>query len=186
MKTNLSNVVTLAAELSQINCPSFVSILNYKNKQGEISNYVLNLGVSVEKAKEHDTLFLMDDVNFDSIVFPEGLKPYALGAWREMQKSHGDTEAGENNHTNGQTDAYVTVCPNIRVHKDSQRVFVYGFHVSKTVLVPGVYKKVNSSGNTLAKNHIRKYLRVPSFRQMAFDTLQSVKIKGEEIEISVF
>lgn len=184
---SLSNAAILAQEIAKINCPSFVSVMNYTNKEGETSNYTVNLGLSYGNAKEHDFLFLLDDENFKSIyaAMPEGLKPYAHVAWNEMKQAAVKTQVGENKRSKAQTDAYIVVAPNLRVHKQSQRVFIYGFVVSKTVINPIVYPTVDSSGETLAKRHIGEYLKTTKFRQMAFDTLASVRVKGEELHISV-
>lgn len=185
METNLENVGKLLAIISQIKTPSFVSILNYRNEKGELSNQLINLGADYGNAKEEDSIFLLDTENINKIDFSETLKPFAKEAWDEMLEARLAPTKATVNRSNGQTDAYITVCPNVRVHKQSGRVFIYGFQVSKTVLEAGVYKKVNSSGKTLAKKAIGKHLKTEKFRNLAFDKLATVKLKGEEIEITV-
>ncbi len=90
-----------------------------------------------------------------------------------------------NRRSLGQSDAYVTVCPNVRVHRQTGKVLIYGFVVSKDVLIEGNYPKVNSSALTLTKKVLEGELKAPKFRQFSFDKLESVKVKGEEIVITL-
>jgi hypothetical protein len=184
MNVNLENVGKLLAVISQIKTPSFVSVLNYKNDQGEVSNYTINLGASYGNAKEADTEWLKNQTNIVDVDFGD-YKAFAKEAWAEMLEARTNPKQATVNRSEGQTEAYITVCPNIRVHKETGRIFIYGFVVSKTVLVKGTYKSVNSSGKTLAKKKIGKHLKTENFRQVAFDKLETVKAKGQEIEITV-
>jgi hypothetical protein len=184
MQTNLTEIGKLVAIISQIKTPSFIRIVNYKNNEGEIANHTINLGVSYENAKEADSVFLLDTENINKVDFDEYAHA-SVEAWNEMLTSRLAPTKETENRSSGQTDAYITLCPNVRLHIAEQRIFIYGFVVSKEVIVPGTYKKVNSSAKTLAKKKINKHLKATQFRQFAFDRLQSVKVKGEEIEITL-
>lgn len=184
MQTNLTEIGKLVAIISQIKTPSFVRVINYSNDKGEIANYTLNLGIRYENAKESDSVFLLDTENIKTVDF--GVYAHAsVEAWNEMLESRLAPTKQTVNRSEGQTDAYVTLCPNVRLHIAEQRIFIYGFVVSKEVIKAGTYKQVNSSAKTLAKRKIEKHLKATQFRQFAFDRLQSVKVKGEEIEISL-
>jgi hypothetical protein len=186
-QTNISEIGKLVAIISQIKTPSFVRILNYTNdKAGEVSNYTINLGVKYENAKQSDAEFLLDTENIKNVDFgSEVVKAASVEAWNEMLESRLAPTAKTQAQSDGQSDAYVTLCPNVRLHIAEQRIFIYGFVVKKDVLVEGIYKSVNSSAKTLAKRKIEKHLKATQFRQFAFDKLQSVKVKGEEIEITI-
>jgi hypothetical protein len=86
-----------------------------------------------------------------------------------------------------QTEAYLTVAPNVRLHLESGRLFAFGFTLpnSKVVLKAGIYPTVNSSPLTIAKDKIRKQLKHTKFRQFAFDKLTTVKVNGETLEIEL-
>lgn len=184
MQTNLTEIGKLVAIISQIKTPSFVRIVNYSNDKGEVANYTLNLGIRYENAKESDSVFLLDTENINKVDF--GTVAHASHeAWNEMLEACLAPTKQTINRSEGQSDAYVTLCPNVRLHIGEQRIFIYGFVVSKEVIVPGTYKAVNSSAKTIAKRKIDKHLKASQFRQFAFDRLQSVKVKGEEIEISL-
>jgi hypothetical protein len=184
MQTNLTEIGKLVAIISQIKTPSFIRIMNYKNDKGEIANYTINLGISYENAKEADSVFLLDTDNIKKVDFGS-VAQWSGEAWIEMLEARLAPTKATVNRSNGQTDAYATLCPNVRLHIAEQRIFIYGFVVSKEVIVPGTYKKVNSSDKTLAKRKIDKHLKATQFRQFAFDKLQSVKVKGTEIEVTI-
>lgn len=186
METNLANVGKLLAIISQIKTPSFIRVLNYSNDKGngEVANYTINLGISYGNAKMSDTELLKDAKNFEGIDFGT-VKPFAELARLEMLEARLNPTQETINRSEAQEEAYVTVCPNVRVHKQTGRVFIYGLVVRKDVIVVGSYKKVNSKDLTIAKNKIGKILKATQFRELAFDKLDTVKAKGEEIEITV-
>jgi len=185
MTTNLENLGKLLAVLSTIKTPSFVRILNYTNDQGEISNHTINLGASYGNAKQKDAEFMSENSNIAAFNFGSISPTISRLAWAEMQKALLNPSQETINRSEAQTDAFITVCPNVRVHKETGRVFIYGFQVSKEILLKGVYNVVNSSDKTIAKNIIRKELKATKFKNLAFDKLNSVKVKGEELEITV-
>lgn len=186
METNLANLGKLLAVISQIKTPSFVRVLNYSNDKGngEVANYTINLGISYANAKQSDTEFLKDANNFKDIDFGS-VKHLAEQARKEMLESRVNPKRATVNRSEAQTEAYITVCPNVRVHKESGRVFIYGLVVRKDVVKEGSYDKVDSSPLTIAKRKIEKTLKATQFRQLAFDKLDTVKAKGEEIEITI-
>ena len=49
---------------------SFFSVKNYTNKQGETSNYIINVGVNYLKAKIKDIEFLRNPTNLKIILLP--------------------------------------------------------------------------------------------------------------------
>lgn len=184
METNLKNVGLLLAVVSQIKTPSFVRIMNYSNDKGngEVANYLINLGISYANAKQSDIESLSDPKILEGIDFGD-LKPLAEEARKTMLDAR--LNPSKTNHSQAQQDAYITVCPNVKVHKESGRVFIEGLSVDKQVIVKGSYKAVNSAPLTLAKKKIEKQLKATNYRYFAFDKLQSVKAKGEEIVITI-
>jgi hypothetical protein len=58
--------------------------------------------------------------------------------------------------------------------------------IQKDVIIEGSgYDSVNSSQLTIAKRKIEKNLKATNFRQLAFDKLDTVKVKGEELIITI-
>jgi hypothetical protein len=155
--------------------PTFISVKNYRNEQGEVSNYVINIGADYGTAKNADTETLKDAKNF------EGVKGYSDEARLALLTAN----LKPSNQSKAQTDAYTTICPNVRMHNETGRIYVFGFRISKTVLVEGVYPSVNSSPLTLAKEAIRKGLKAPKFRQYCLDKLVEIRMKGETLEFEL-
>lgn len=184
MQTNLTEVGKLVAIISQIKTPSFVRIINYSNDkgEGEIANYTINLGIKYENAKAADIEFLRDDKNILNIDFgSQDIAVHATSARIEML--HSRLKPGT--RSQAQSNAYTTLCPNVRLHIEKQRIYIYGFVVRKDVVKVGNYKDVDSAPLTIAKRKIEGQLKGTQFRQFAFDKLKSVKVKGEEIEITI-
>lgn len=184
METNITGIAQLVTLISQIKTPSFIRIINYSNDKGggEVANYTINIGIKFENAKASDKAWLQDEKNLALVDFGSAdIAVHATSARLEMLASH----LKQNNQSKAQTDAYETLCPNVRLHKEKQRIYIYGFVVRKDVIVEGNYKSVDSDTLTIAKRKIGDHLKATKFRQFAFDKLASVKVKGEEIEITI-
>jgi len=170
----------LFALLAGQQTPTFVSVKNYTNNEGEVSNYVINIGADYGNAKESDTVFLADAKNLSEIEFGS-VAPYSEDARIALLKAN----LKPSNQSIAQTDAYTTICPNVRIHNETGRLYVFGFKISKTVLVPVVYPTVHSSALTIAKEKIRKVLKAPQFRQYCLDKLVEIKMQGETLEFEL-
>ncbi len=173
----MAKLISLVASTTT---PKFVAINGYQNEQGEVSNYVINLGVEFQSAKNADIEKLKNKENFLDIDFGQS----ALYS-EEARLALLNANLKPSNASKAQTEAYDIICPNIRLHKAKQRLYVYGYVVSKVVLIEGFYSDTNSALLTIAKNKIRKELRVPKFRQFSLDKISEVRIKGETIEIDL-
>lgn len=180
MQTNITELAKLVAIIAEIKTPSFVRILNYSNDKGhgEVANYTINLGIKYENAKKSDIEWLKDANNLKGIDFGS-VAQYAESARVEMLNAR--LKPGR--QSQAQSEAYQTLCPNVRLHKEKQRIYIYGFVVRKDVVVEGFYAESASAPDTIAKRKIEKELKATQFRQFAFDKITSVKAKGEEIEI---
>lgn len=159
---------------------SFFSIKNYTNKVGETSNYLINVGINYTKAKAQDLIFL-ENLNLDKteLVFKSQLADLKL-AKAELIASF---IKPDENRSNGQIDAYTTLFSGVKVHNETGQLYIYGFKQNKTVLVEGVYPKVNSSAKTIAKKELQKHLKTANFVNFAIEVGNNLKANGETIEI---
>lgn len=158
----------------------FVAFKGYENKQGEISDITVNIGVSYGNAKDRDTEKLRNAENFAHLNF-EGVSGLAEQARIALLEASIKPDAAR---SQGQKDAYETIIPNVlKVHKETGTLFVFGFVHSKTVIKEGVYQTVNSSALTIAKNIFRKALDAPKYRQYNIEKIEGVRINGETIEL---
>lgn len=166
----------LIALIAAQGTPKFISVRNYENNEGEVSNYVINIGVDYGKAKDSDTNLLRDAKNFKGIV--EGYSDAARIALLSANlKPSRQSEA--------QQDAYTTLCPNLRMHNETGRLYVFGFRISKTVLVEGNYGRDTRSKSTLDKDAIREVLKATKFRQFCLDKLVEIRMNGETLEFDL-
>ena len=79
---------------------------------------------------------------------------------------------GEGNHLRG-----------VKMHRGSGELHLFGMHLRKRVIVPGVYKEVKSRPLTLAKDKLRAGLPVERFRQFVIREGQVREIRVESLTI---
>lgn len=157
---------------------SFFSIRNYESSTGEVANYLINVGINYEKSKQDDieTLRNLDVTKLD-----------AKSSKVDLMKAKTDLilafEKPNENRSNGQIDAYTTICSGVKVHNETGKLYIYGYRVNKTILVEGEKKVVNSSTSTIAKNELRKLLKTGKFTQFAVEVGNTLKAQGETIEL---
>lgn len=188
-KTIMEKTVAVSTifEASKITTPRFVAIKNYTNKNGEVSNYLINLGTKVDNAKRKDVVIL-EELNLNDLFKPFELV-IAKVAREEMLKSALKNIKPDlkdrTTQSQGQTNAYTDVAKNIRVHNETGNIFIFGKVVKKEVLIKGEYPTVNSSDKTLAKNRIRKILKTPKYRSFSLEELKTVKMNRKTLTLTV-
>ena len=171
---------------------SFVGLNNYVAKTtGEVANHVINVNLSVENAKKTDLERLLnckvDDLSdvlntasgFTLTDARTALSEMIESAKRNLSENQEDRTA----QSKGQNNAFIHLTPAIKLHKETMTVHIFGQSISKTVLIPGQYKTVNSSSKTLAKKAITKFLdlRSDKFRDFIVGNFDEVRIAGETI-----
>ena len=153
---------------------SFVSIKGYTNSYGEVSNNLVNVGASLDNAKQKDIETLQSlnvtELNGDSILLEK--------ARVELINSF---IAPNENRSNGQKDAYTIVGKGIKVHNETGEIYIFGLRTSKTIIEQGVYPIVNSRPLTLAKNSLKKDLKSSKFTQYKLSATSVIKANGEEL-----
>jgi hypothetical protein len=157
---------------------SFFSIKNYTNSSGETSNQLINVGINYEKSKQKDIEFL-ENINLSEYDFKS---PIDL-----LQQAKAELIAAfikpNENRSNGQIEAYTTIFSGVKVHNESGLLYIYGYGVSKTILIKGEYKEVKSRPLTIAKDELRKLLKTSHFRNFSLEIGNEIKASGETIEI---
>src|SRR6478735_2830060 len=170
--------------LAKQNCPKFISVRNYTNEQGEVSNYVINIGADFATAKENDGLYLLDGDNIKAIDFGN-VKAYSEEARVALLAANMKLTRDSVVRSDAQTNAYTTICENVRMHNETGRLYIFGFRVSKTVLVPGNYGPDTRRALTIAKDKIRENLKTSKFRQFCIDKIVEVRMNGETLEFDL-
>lgn len=170
----------------------FVGIRNYTNKQGEVSNQSLNVGIDVLNAKKKDLealkglsieqLYkLADGVNVSHEIADKAIGELLVSGTKNVS-----TEI-ENRTTASQlqTDIYTHVNKGMKVLDETGVLYVAGFVHTKTVLVKGEYKTVNKQAKTLVKDAIKNALdfKMNKYRSFMFKNADSYKINKNELII---
>jgi hypothetical protein len=156
---------------------SFVSIKGYKNKFGEISNNLINVGISYQKAKQKDIEFL---TNLDINSFDSKLDKALLEQARtELIQSF---ITPEKNRSEGQINAYTPIIDGVKVHNETGVIYIYGYREKKEILTEGTYPVVNSKPLTIAKNELRKKLSTGKFVNFSIEEITTIRANKQTLE----
>ena len=164
----------------------FVSVKGYTNKQGEVTDRLINVGINYDKAKKLDIKILERGIDY----IPS--EKYTLIDW-ELAKAEllQSLITPDENRSNGQTNAYIHILDSegnstcLKWNLETKALYIYGVEVpnTKKILVEGEYKVVKSSNKTLAKNAIRKaYLKSAKYKMFIIEKIGQIKVNGETLE----
>jgi hypothetical protein len=161
---------------------SFVSVKNYTNKQGEVSNNLINIGIKYESAKKKDIAFL------NELDIKKAVKEYELKSSIELlEEAKKELMVSfikpDQNRSQGQINAYTIIFDGVKVHNETGVLYLYGYREKKDVLVKGEYKSVNSKPLTIAKDELRKLLKTNKFVNFALEVGNTLKLNGETLEL---
>ena len=182
MKTKERKIKSLLKKAIQ-NSPtgvSFVHLSNYKSTKNEVSNQLINVGASLQKAKERDMEYLKN-LDLKTLDF-KGIDSSIVETAKDELLTSLITP--NQNRSDGQTNAYTYVGPNMKVHNETGKLYIAAPSVSKTVIVEGEYKKVNSQPKTIAKRIIQKGMGSAKFKLFVVDEINKIATSGDTISIS--
>lgn len=192
MDKNLKLLVTAKT----IKGTSFVGVRDYRNKQGELSNYTINAGITYENVLIHDFTNLK---NKQKEVLTILKKSYPIAViqqaynevYNSLEKRLSDEQTKAKLRSEGdetikrsdaQINAYISLAKGVKLHKDTMQLHVFGLVVKKTILEPTEYKEVKSRELTIVKGKIEK---ICEFKQAKYRTFifnkADVKMQGVEI-----
>lgn len=171
----------------------FISLNNYlSDTSKELANYVINVNISVQKAKEKDfeSLKSITDDDLKAInkmsgiavdILKVSLSEMLISAEKNLSAKLEDRTA----QSQAQTNAYVNLAPGVKLHPDTMALHIFGMVINKDLLVKGEYKEVNSSAKTLGKKAITQHLdlRAGKFRNFILANADNLKVSGTTIEI---
>ena len=190
---NLGQNIELVANAKTIKGTSFVGIANYENSKGEVSNQTIVAGITYEKCLVNDFKSLQEKQNE---VFEKLQKEFSLeiitkaytNLLTSLEKRLSSDEVKQalreqNDATikksDAQIDAYIHIEKGIKLHKESQKLHIFGLVVRKKVVKAIEYKEVKSRELTIAQNKIKKLceFKQDKYRNFIFDKAE-VKLKG--------
>jgi hypothetical protein len=176
------NVIKTIFEAAQIGKAQFVYVKNYRNQQGEVSNYLINLGMSFDEQRLKD-IAKLENKQYEQNTIKEIARLELLDSKIKNTSDETRTKASE-----AQINAYLELCKNVKLHKDTFELHLKSFLVKKEVIQAVQYKEVASSKKTIAKRSIEKELDLSTakYRQFKFTNMDQtvISINGEKIEIT--
>lgn len=179
-----AQVLKALVAFARVNSSSFVAF-PYET-DFEKANVVLHLGCNVRRKYEKDLETLENArqfyVDMNDPVYLEAIDDMIKSLKNSLDKGIG------NNDAYTKQDVYESLAPNIKQHKESGKLYVFGFVNQKNVTeVKAQRKAVNSRPKTIAKRTIEKRhgLQTPKFREYIIDLahISSVKVKGDHIQL---
>ena len=178
---------------SELNGSQFVGIKEYTSKtSGETANHVVIANFSYGNAVEKDLNALRNATNEDCVNiaqsggFSLALVEEAINKLKASFENNKDSETASAGSL-AQKDAYIQITNSIKYHIETRKIHIYALHISKQVLVEGVYKQVNSRELTLAQNAVKKYFNFSTSKYRQFivekDMLTGVNVSGEKYSL---
>jgi hypothetical protein len=165
----------LIEKLKSIKGVSFVSV-TYTNQQNEQHQTTFNVGVDYQRAKQKDIEFLqqLDVTTIQSSLDNDLLEAARIALLESFIKP-------SKTRSEGITSAYTHLGAGLKIHNESQKLFVYGMKVHKRVIKEGDEKEDTRSNLTKAKDKIRSLLKSTQYRQYEIERSFQFKIKGDTI-----
>jgi hypothetical protein len=182
----------LAIEAGKITTPQFVSIRQYETNQGEIANYLINLGQHYGKSLMADFALLcfLSPEDFDVPSEYESSRPEA---YDELYTSMcANVDENKNNHTpasRAQSDLYITITPNIKMHKETGELYLNGFLIRKKVIQPAPPQPPKRSRKKNPVKQAKKFMtsifKTSKYRTFKVSKITNIKINGNELILEV-
>jgi hypothetical protein len=172
---SLQNISTLISNLSDITGVSFVSTV-YTNEQNEIQKTVFNVNVSYKQAQAKDIEYLK---TLDVTSLKSGLGKELLEQAR--QALLGALISPNKARSNGQKNAYTHLTNGLKIHNETNELYVVGMKVKKTVLLECDYKADTRKPLTVAKDTIRKGMKSTKYRNYKIKNAFNFKLKGDTL-----
>jgi len=147
-----------ANRFKEIKGISFINISNYKNSKGEIENVLININIDYNKTKLKDIETLrnidLNSIDFNDKILLEQAKNELINSFINPNKTQSDA----------QNNTYTHLANNVKIHNETNEIYVTGTKVRKTITQIGEYKEVKSKPLTVAKNILRSYLQTSKIR----------------------
>lgn len=154
----------------------------YKSKSsGEVARHTIILGGKYINLLEKSILeleLLISENKFSGIELEA-----ANAVLASLNKSLVAHKNGTQNEDYTKKGQYASLGNGVNVNTKDNSLQVFGLTQTKTVLVEGVHKVVNSKPLTIAKRKVEKMLPISNFREFAFDmgNIQMVKVDGQTV-----
>lgn len=156
---------------------TFCSVKNYENEKGEVSDYLINIGVNYQTAKQKDIKFL-SELDVTTMQWQSAMVDVIKAKAELLESLINPSEK----RSQAQKDAYIHINEALKVHTETFELYVFGSKVKKTVKEAIDYGADTRSAKTKAKDEIRQLMKSTKYRQFKFK-LNGMRMKtnGEEL-----
>ena len=159
----------------------------YTNKKNETSKVLVYVGASYENLKMDDSNQIENFLIGNDLAYVESDK-YTRTDWdNALAELLASLKNPDVKRSEGQSNAYINVTDNgmIKWCVETQKLYIAGSVIRKTIMEEGEYPEVKSKPITIAKNVIRKnYLKSGKIRRYDVSNLAGdIKANGETIEV---
>jgi len=162
---------------------TFFGMRNYTKKEnGEVSNYLINLGMDYSKQKEKD-IEVLRNLDLTKGTWQSDLVTLEIARTALIESFINP----DKNRSEGQINAFTNVCKGLKVHNENATLHIYGYLVKKTVITESTQSKkvVKSAALTIAKNELRKLLTTGKFVSFVVTVGNTIAVSGEQLEINL-
>lgn len=156
---------------------SFCSVKDYVNEKGEKSDYLINIGVNYQTAKQKDIKFL-SELDVTTMEWQSPMVEVIKAKTELLESLINPSQA----RSQAQKDAYIHINEALKIHADTLELYVFGSKVKKTIVEAVDYGADTRSAKTKAKDEIRKLMKSTKYRQFKFK-LNGMRMRtnGEEL-----
>lgn len=172
----MNNLITELSKLRK--SATFLSINGYRNANSEVANYSIVFHMNYENALKK-SLQELEEMPADTWLAKQAIAELAKSFEKSLEslKTTPVEEIDDCYHHFKNDDG--TYIKGVKVHSATDTLHLYGLVAHKKILMPGIYKEVNSKPLTIEKDRIRHLCTVGKFRQFKItpDQVQSISVE---------
>jgi hypothetical protein len=171
------------SELSKLRPSStFLSLIGYRNDHSEVADYSIVFHISYANALRRSLVALESFVPSDDL--EATAKQELMTSYQASLDKMKTTPMEElEDHYTHFLDENNTYIKGVKVHTATGTLHLYGLVANKRVLMPGIYKKVNSRPLTIAKNKLASRTPCGKFRQFKITPFQVDRISVDNLSL---
>jgi hypothetical protein len=156
---------------------TFCSVKGYVNDEGEKSDYLINIGVNYQTAKQKDIKFLTE-LDVTTMQWNCPMIDIIKAQTELLNSLIKPSEA----RSQAQKEAYIHINEALKLHTDTLELYVFGSKVKKTIVEAVEYGADTRKPLTKAKDELRKLMKSTKYRQFKFKLNgMSMRTNGEEL-----
>jgi len=185
----VKNVLTLAQldfinHIGAVKMPRFIAINGYQNKEGAVSNYVININHKYGTKVKKDIGQLKAVIKAMPKTPETALEYMAATILLEAFIANGNKETASVQSL-VQNELYEKINGSVQRHKETGEYYLHGYLVSRTVIVAVQKKVVSSKPLTVAKDILRRDLRTEKYVRFKFSLENfSVTLQGSTLVLT--